>query len=58
MNGLLLVDKPEGITSFDVLRKISYITGKSIKTGHGGTLDPFATGLLKVFFGKATLLWN
>ena len=56
---LLLVDKPMGFTSFDVVNKIRYrlrrLTGrKKIKVGHSGTLDPMATGLLIVATGKAT----
>lgn len=49
----MLVDKPEGWTSFDVVNKIRNITGAK-KVGHCGTLDPFATGLLIVCTGKAT----
>ena len=57
--GLLLVDKPKGYTSFDVVNKLRYrlrrITGvKRIKVGHSGTLDPMATGLLLIATGKAT----
>lgn len=52
MNGVLLVDKPEGLTSHDVVSKIKSITGS--KTGHAGTLDPFATGLLVILIGEAT----
>ncbi|PSO45959.1 MAG: tRNA pseudouridine(55) synthase TruB [Parcubacteria group bacterium SW_6_46_9] len=44
---LLLIDKPKGITSHDVVDRIRDITGKD-KVGHGGTLDPHATGLLIV----------
>jgi tRNA pseudouridine55 synthase len=51
--GIILVDKPVGITSFDVIRKIRKITGIR-KIGHTGTLDPFASGLLPVCIGKAT----
>ena len=51
--GVLLVDKPVGITSFDVIRKLRKITGIK-KIGHTGTLDPFATGLLPICIGKAT----
>ena len=54
MIGLLLVDKPAGPTSFGVLRQLRPLTGK--KTGHAGTLDPFATGLLLVLVGRATRL--
>jgi tRNA pseudouridine55 synthase len=57
MKKVLLIDKPTGWTSFDVVAKIRnavrQITGdKNIKVGHAGTLDPFATGLLIVLVGK------
>ncbi|KAF0134360.1 MAG: tRNA pseudouridine55 synthase [Candidatus Saganbacteria bacterium] len=52
MNGIILVDKPSGWTSFDICKKIRNLTREK-KVGHGGTLDPFATGLLLVFVGKA-----
>jgi tRNA pseudouridine55 synthase len=56
---VLLVDKPAGWTSFDVVNKIRhmlrhYLGIKKIKVGHAGTLDPLATGLLLVCAGKAT----
>ncbi len=55
MNGLLLVDKPGGMTSHDVVAKLRRITGeKSI--GHLGTLDPMATGLLPLVLGNFTRL--
>ncbi len=59
MDGVILVDKPIGWTSFDVVAKIRgnlrRITGnKKIKVGHAGTLDPMATGLLVVLTGKMT----
>lgn len=55
----LLVDKPKGWTSFDVVNKIRYklkhrLKIKKIKVGHSGTLDPMATGLLLICTGKAT----
>lgn len=53
MDGILLIDKPEGWTSFDVCNKIRHLS-LTKKVGHAGTLDPFATGLLVVFLGKAT----
>lgn len=53
MDGFLLIDKPAGWTSHDVVAKIRGITGVK-KVGHGGTLDPMATGLLVLGFGKAT----
>src|SRR3989339_1935192 len=53
MDGIILVDKPSGWTSFDVCAKIRNLSGVK-KVGHSGTLDPMATGLLVVFLGKAT----
>ena len=52
-NGILLVDKPAGWTSFDVLAKLRGAL-HTRKLGHAGTLDPMATGLLVVFAGNAT----
>ena len=55
MNGLLVIDKPGGITSHDVVNRLRRITGeKSI--GHLGTLDPMATGVLPLLLGKYTRL--
>jgi len=51
MNGVILLNKPEGITSFDVIRTLRSIT-KIKKIGHAGTLDPFATGLLIVCISR------
>jgi len=51
--GILLVDKPQGITSHDVVSKIRRIYHMK-KVGHAGTLDPMATGLLLILVGKAT----
>lgn len=53
MNGVLTVDKPEGFTSFDVIAVVRKLTGQR-KTGHTGTLDPNATGVLPVLLGNAT----
>ncbi|MGA2165802.1 MAG: tRNA pseudouridine(55) synthase TruB [Solirubrobacteraceae bacterium] len=53
MNGVLLIDKPAGITSHDVVASVRRALG-GVKTGHAGTLDPFATGLLLVLVGRAT----
>jgi tRNA pseudouridine55 synthase len=50
MNGLLLVNKPIGITSFDVIRALRRQTGVR-KIGHAGTLDPLASGLMLMLFG-------
>lgn len=50
-NGVFLVDKPEGMTSFAIVRKIRWLLGIK-KVGHAGTLDPFATGVLVVCVGR------
>ncbi|HHW45667.1 MAG TPA: tRNA pseudouridine(55) synthase TruB [Clostridiales bacterium] len=55
MHGLILLDKPAGITSFGAVAEIRKLTGK-IKAGHTGTLDPMATGVLPVLIGRATAL--
>lgn len=53
MDGILLIDKPAGITSHDVVALVRRgLDG--VKVGHAGTLDPFATGLLIVLVGRAT----
>jgi tRNA pseudouridine55 synthase len=54
-HGLLLIDKPAGITSFEVVRRVRWAL-KVRKVGHLGTLDPFATGLLPLALGEATKL--
>lgn len=53
LSGILLVDKPEGWTSHDVVGRLRRLTGQR-RIGHSGTLDPMATGLLVVFLGRAT----
>ena len=53
MDGLLLIDKPAGITSHDVVDRVRRIA-KTRRVGHAGTLDPFATGLLIVGINKGT----
>lgn len=53
MNGILLIDKPEGWTSHDVVAKLRGVLCER-RAGHSGTLDPMATGLLVLFFGRAT----
>jgi len=55
MNGILLIDKDAGCTSYDVIREIKRLF-KGEKIGHTGTLDPIATGLLILCIGKATKL--
>ncbi len=57
MDGVLIIDKPSGWTSHDVVAKIRNLT-KIKKVGHTGTLDPFATGVLPLTLGKATRLTN
>lgn len=55
-DGILLIDKPAGMTSFGVVarvrRVLSQAAGKKVKVGHTGTLDPFATGLMILVVGK------
>ncbi len=55
MDGILIVNKPKGWTSHDVVGKIRHIAQMK-KVGHAGTLDPIATGVLVVLLGKATKL--
>jgi len=55
LEGIIVVNKPKGITSFDVIRKLKKIL-KTKKIGHTGTLDPLATGVMLMCVGKATKL--
>src|SRR5438270_9950932 len=55
MDGLLIVDKPAGRTSHDVVARVRGIL-KEKRVGHTGTLDPFATGVLVLLVGRATRL--
>lgn len=55
MNGILIVDKPAGITSHDVVARVRRIF-KTKRVGHTGTLDPFATGVMVILVGQATRL--
>ena len=55
MDGLLIIDKPAGITSHDVVDRVRRILGTR-RVGHTGTLDPFATGVMVVLVGRATRL--
>jgi tRNA pseudouridine55 synthase len=55
MDGILIIDKPAGITSHDVVARVRRIL-RTKKVGHAGTLDPFATGVLVVLVGNATRL--
>lgn len=53
MNGIIVIDKENGYTSFDVVAKMRRICGEK-KIGHTGTLDPMATGVLPILIGNAT----
>ena len=53
INGWIAVDKPEGLSSTQVLSRVRHIVDAA-KAGHGGTLDPMATGVLPIAFGEAT----
>ena len=55
MNGIIVLNKPAGRTSFEAVRAVSRLFYKE-KAGHSGTLDPMATGVLPVFLGRATKL--
>jgi tRNA pseudouridine55 synthase len=54
VDGVILFDKPAGVTSHDVVAQTRRRLGKGAKVGHAGTLDPFATGLLLLLVGRAT----
>lgn len=55
MNGILIIDKPAGMTSHDVVARVRRVL-KTKRVGHTGTLDPFATGVMVVLVGQATRL--
>ena len=55
MNGVLVIDKPKGWTSHDVVARVRKVL-KVRKAGHGGTLDPLATGVLPIYLEEATKL--
>ena len=55
MNGILIIDKPPGMTSHDVVQRVRRLTGER-GVGHLGTLDPMATGVLPLLLGKFTRL--
>ncbi len=55
-DGILIIDKPAGMTSHDVVATVRRRLPRKTKVGHTGTLDPFATGVLPVVIGKATRL--
>lgn len=52
IDGFLLINKPQGLTSFDCVARIKKTINQKIKIGHAGTLDPFATGLLIIAIGR------
>ncbi len=56
MNGIIVIDKPAGPTSAEIVRHIKLRLGKRTRVGHLGTLDPFATGVLPVLVGEGTKL--
>lgn len=56
MHGFLNINKPVGLTSHDVVARVRRLVGRGVKVGHGGTLDPAATGVLPVALGHATRL--
>jgi tRNA pseudouridine55 synthase len=55
LNGVFVIDKPSGITSFQVVKKVKHLTMAG-KVGHTGTLDPLATGVLPLCLGRSTKL--
>ena len=57
MEGILIVNKPKGITSHDVVDRVRR-RFKMKRVGHAGTLDPLATGVLIILLGKSTKLFN
>lgn len=54
IEGILLIDKPSGMTSARAVDRVKRLLPRGIKVGHAGTLDPFATGLLVLLVGRAT----
>ena len=54
MNGIILLDKPAGISSAGAVNSVKRVLPRKTKIGHAGTLDPFATGLLVLLVGNAT----
>jgi len=56
MNGVIVIDKPAGPTSAEVVRQLKARLGKGTRVGHLGTLDPFATGVLPILVGEGTKL--
>ena len=56
INGLLILDKPAGLSSARAVDVVKRLLGRGVKIGHAGTLDPFATGVLVLMMGPATKL--
>ena len=56
LDGMILLDKPAGLTSHDCVAEVRKMCPRKFKVGHGGTLDPFCTGLLILLTGKCTRL--
>jgi len=57
MDGIIVIDKPEGMTSHDVVSHVRRVI-RMRRVGHAGTLDPMATGVLVILLGRATKLFN
>ncbi len=55
-SAIILIDKDSGPSSFDIVKAVKKVVGSAFKVGHGGSLDPFAKGLLVILIGKATKL--
>jgi tRNA pseudouridine55 synthase len=53
-DGVVVYDKPAGVSSHDIVARVRRWLGRGVKVGHAGTLDPFATGLLLILVGRAT----
>jgi len=58
MHGLVILDKPAGVTSHRALAPVKAAVPRGVRVGHAGTLDPFATGVLLVLIGDATRLFD
>src|SRR5713101_4095744 len=56
MDGVVVIDKPAGPTSAEIVRQLKARLGKRTRVGHLGTLDPFATGVLPILIGEGTKL--
>jgi tRNA pseudouridine55 synthase len=56
MDGIIVIDKPRGPTSAEIVRQVKWRMGKHVRVGHLGTLDPFASGVLPVLVGEGTKL--